>query len=519
MGNTAGKEASMPPGSVGSGSQSESMSTVAFTREYLISGLEGVRHGHGHNHVNVSGINRDKRKRDKDLEKFKIKSKEIMDLVVRYDENVDGGYLAPYDNYKYELDYNTEIVRSLIVKRKLAPFFTPLQDFDDSWNDDELIKYLKDNLQLHENIKPNDLNDEYEDPNEHKLHMSVNAIRRKESKIQIHKIKEKAAELQNFENSRFNKLFRLQESNKLIANENLNLPSNDLLLRLYRGSEECPICFLFYPKILNTTRCCAQLICSECFVQMKRSEPHFPHDENDNENLNENNEEIDPEKLISEPVKCPFCAVSNFGVTYTSPKDFRIGIEGNCKPGEFKFIDDIIHEENEEWKMKGNYGEGQDEEEDILTEIDLADPFSKKKSKIDQKKKHRRNSSLNKSKKDTESANDDSRLGKRRASIPHDAVNVVTIDLIRPDWEQNLLAARTKMARRSAAATALHATSLLSNNDSRTGYYSERRSRRGGRSYQQQQQQLEERLIEEAMRLSLLDEEERQLRERMKNSI
>lgn len=519
MGNVSGKE-SHYSGSNGNQSSGSSMSTTAFTREFLSTSIEGRKNG-------CAPVSQ--RKKEREQEKFKIKTKQIMDLVVKYDENVDGGYLAPYGNYKYELDYMTETVRKLIIKRKLAPFFTPLEDFSDDWDDGTLLTYLSDNLKIHQDIKAGDLKDEYEDPTEHKLHISNSALKRKANKIKIGKIKEKAVEAQTCESKRFEKDFRLSKKD---PRKYPNIPSNDLLLRLYKNSEECPICFLYYPKLLNKTRCCAQPICTECFVQMKRTEPHFPHDDTEDQREGENVEEKDPDKLISEAVKCPFCAVDNFGVVYTPPKDFKTGIEGSCRPGEFKFIDDIAEEGGEGYNYDSEYDEnngsndGDDDSE--LTEIDLVDPFSKKKLKHEMKdkkkhaKEHRRNVSSV-----SASTSHDGRIGKRRASIPVDAVGVITVDLIRPDWEQKLLAARTKMARRSAAATALHATSLLSsdgpgdgrhNRNHHLGYGQIPGSSRGGNRNYRQEQQLEEMLIEEAMRLSLLDEEERRLRERMKDS-
>ncbi|KAL3899537.1 MAG: hypothetical protein SGCHY_001971 [Lobulomycetales sp.] len=75
------------------------------------------------------------------------------------------------------------------------------------------------------------------------------------------------------------------------------------LAPFYRGLDdeddqpvlECPICFLYYPSNINYTRCCEQPICSECFVQVKRSL----------ENL--------------DPCSCPYCVESDFGVVYTPP--------------------------------------------------------------------------------------------------------------------------------------------------------------------------------------------------------
>lgn len=52
---------------------------------------------------------------------------------------------------------------------------------------------------------------------------------------------------------------------------------------LYKNAAECPICFMFYPPYLNKTRCCDQPICSECFVQIKRPDPHPPEHHGDAE--------------------------------------------------------------------------------------------------------------------------------------------------------------------------------------------------------------------------------------------
>lgn len=493
------------------------MSTSAFAREYLTNFENAQAHHHNHSHGNDHAIS--KRKREKEAEKLKFRTKQIMNLVVNYDENVDGGYLAPYGNYKYELDYMTDIVRDLVIRRRMAPFFTPLQDFDEKWSDDELLAFLKKNLKLHEEVLPKDLADDFEDPNEHKLHPSANSIKRREGKLLRQKLKEKAAEYQRHENSRFRRDLAAAESN---PKKYPNIPSDDLLLKIYRDCEECPICFLYYPRLLNTTRCCVQSICTECFVQMKRLDPHFPHDENHGGVQSpsptpapEDAEDKNSEDLISEPVKCPFCAVDNFGVTYVPPRDFKTGIEGNHKPGLFSLAENTIEEEESIGDNNSAHKDASSAE--VLTEIDLADPFSIKKQKLEsRKKKHRRNTSSVSNNNRATSPQPQPR--KRRESLPPDAPSVVTVDSIRPDWEQKLLVARTKLARRSAAATALHATSLLRNDEPGSRRHAGTGSRNTGAGSFNRQEHLEEMLIEEAMRLSLLDEEERKMREFMKHN-
>ncbi|KAI8819256.1 uncharacterized protein EV422DRAFT_123028 [Fimicolochytrium jonesii] len=64
---------------------------------------------------------------------------------------------------------------------------------------------------------------------------------------------------------------------------------------LYKWAVECPICFLYYPSNINYSRCCDQPICTECFVQIKRSESTL------------------------EPAACPFCVETNFGILYYTP--------------------------------------------------------------------------------------------------------------------------------------------------------------------------------------------------------
>ena len=181
---------------------------------------------------------------------------------------------------------------------------------------------------------------------------------------------------------------------------------------LYKDASECPICFLYYPPYLNKTRCCDQPICSECFVQIKRPEPHPPeHSESDPNALSGGGERSNDGEwqLVSEPSACPFCVQPEFGVTY-SPPPFRRGItyatSNTLHPGM------------------------------------AASPRSS-------------TSSLS-------SGNLASYTGRRRAtSLSANDPCVITTDKIRPDWAQKLANARAHAARRSAAASALHAAAYL----------------------------------------------------------
>ena len=53
-----------------------------------------------------------------------------------HDETVDHGHLVPQGIYTGPRDWNEQIVAQAIVDRKLAPFYRPLEDYEDDWDDD-----------------------------------------------------------------------------------------------------------------------------------------------------------------------------------------------------------------------------------------------------------------------------------------------------------------------------------------------------------------------------------------------
>lgn len=180
---------------------------------------------------------------------------------------------------------------------------------------------------------------------------------------------------------------------------------------LYKDAAECPICFLFYPPYLNTTRCCDQPICSECFVQIKRPDPHPPEHEQSDPNglpISEADGEVEAEgQLVSEVATCPFCKQPEFGITY-APPPFRRGL---------------------------TYGAG-------------SQPFGTSSAMSSQ-------TSL------TSTGMPPSSSRRRGTSLSATAPGVITTDKIRPDWASKLASARAHAARRSAAATALHTAAYL----------------------------------------------------------
>ena len=96
---------------------------------------------------------------------------------------------------------------------------------------------------------------------------------------------------------------------------------------LYRTVMDCPICFLSYPPFLNYTRCCSQPICTECFVQIKRPDPHVPehHPGSEPQASESDTPDNEEQELVSEPSACPYCQQSELGVTY-EPPPFRRGL-------------------------------------------------------------------------------------------------------------------------------------------------------------------------------------------------
>lgn len=60
------------------------------------------------------------------------------------DETVDFGALVPQGVYTGPRDWNQDIVTQLIIDRKLAPFYRPLEDYEESWDDDQILAARKD---------------------------------------------------------------------------------------------------------------------------------------------------------------------------------------------------------------------------------------------------------------------------------------------------------------------------------------------------------------------------------------
>lgn len=68
---------------------------------------------------------------------------------------------------------------------------------------------------------------------------------------------------------------------------------------LQESTAECPICFLRFPPNINTTTCCKQSLCTNCFVNIRKP----------------------PSGRV---ISCPFCNRRDFSIRYESPEDLAL---------------------------------------------------------------------------------------------------------------------------------------------------------------------------------------------------
>ncbi|MCJ1477169.1 SNF1-interacting protein [Lambiella insularis] len=371
------------------------------------------------------------------------------------DESVDGGYLVTQGVYTGIEDYNKAVVRLLMIERRIAPFWRGLNDHSSSWTENQLVAAAR--------ALPIPAPDEIP-PDEPQRPFSTSGTNPRASKSNVTSltvpISSRSLSYNSDSSSNLSPIqlnFSLPSPSTAastllrgraktlatLTTSSKNMPQPELMPRemhlpkdpyvngqhieayLYKDASECPICFLYYPPYLNKTRCCDQAICSECFVQIKRPDPHPPEHADPTAPISpvvksSSSAEVDLEgSLVSEPAACPFCVQPEFGVTY-DPPPFRRGLT---------YV---------------NQSSGHP----------LANATSAMSS----------SSSLASFSATGGQTSPTTMTRRRTTSVSANSPAVITTDRVRPDWASKLSTARAHAARRSAAATALHTAAYLMGN-------------------------------------------------------
>lgn len=227
-----------------------------------------------------------------------------------------------------------------------------------------------------------------------------------------------------------------------IVPREINMPNDPFVngspleVFLYKDGIECPICVMYYPRYLNKTRCCDQYICTECFVQIKRPDPHLPDHHPGQQSGAEGQPPADEQtaELIMEAACCPYCTQTEFGVTYEAPP-FRRGLAYTYNPPPLGFLGTAMSS----------------------------------------------SSSLGSSLSPTSATTPAMNNRRRAQSLSANDPNVISTDKIRPDWTTKLNTARQQQRRRAAAADALHHAAFVMNQNDSTRSLFGRTSRFGRR--------------------------------------
>ncbi|KAK5995360.1 Protein SIP5 [Cladobotryum mycophilum] len=350
------------------------------------------------------------------------------------EEHVDGGFLVTLGTYTGTEDFSKPVVRQLQIERKLAPFWQGLNDWSDSWTELQLIAAARGlPIPAADALPEPELAPRLPQPLDAASGQNMNNLT----------VEMGPRTLSTASDSGSGAGSGAPSPAAVGANKGSIKPrARALAAALSVGSRNASSTdlapkemYLPYDPFVNGQP--IESICSECFVQIKRADPHIPEHHPDGQARDPNqglNPEDPPEMLISEPSSCPYCQQPEFGVTY-EPPPFRRGLT-------------------------------------------LSSPVTN----FGQSPAMSSQSSLN----STLSPNSPNPVGRRRThSLSANAPNVITTDRIRPDWATKLATARAHQARRAAAATALHtAAFLMSGNESRSRLRTGRFGRRntGGNS-------------------------------------
>ncbi|KAI8815115.1 hypothetical protein BJ742DRAFT_4708 [Cladochytrium replicatum] len=382
---------------------------------------------------------------------------------------VDSGALAPFGVYNIPQDYDQRVVKKFIVERKLAPFYKGLQDepegaestttgttpvnhgvkftVDRATSEAITVPQSSDNDLLHpggSNAVP--VTSTSAPPLSAQLSSSMPApaLHLAQSRTQLQAsgaggsvASPSNGTVQSFANSlkakrsfshasssaNLSKSFnnstaasQLSKAGSTTSFQQHDVYENIPEEHLYKGAIECPICFLYYPRNINYTRCCDQPICTECFVQIKR-----------------------PEATI-DPAECPYCCQPHFGIVYYPLNANRTA-----------HIHD--HDDASSVALSESNGVDMSRRNSSFSHVEMfatslgssAGGASAGKSPLAAADDGEHAGTVSGSESLTRSE------GKRRKSVPHKSPNVVTSDDIRPDWirrQQQLVMQRAAQQRR-----------------------------------------------------------------------
>ncbi|KAF9121295.1 SNF1-interacting protein [Mortierella sp. 14UC] len=194
-------------------------------------------------------------------------------------DHVDGGTLLPNGIYSTPQDYDFRIVQRLIHQRRLAPFYKGLEDWDDS---------------------EDALEERAAAASAAGATASTTTAMPQQQQQQQQQQPSRGHTHSNSRSSSSHGHTRGNSSSQHPTTANQGYAERSMadsereMRRLYQGAIECPICFLYYPRNINRTRCCDKPMCTECFVQLKRLE-----------------------SAPTESPACPYCVEPHFGVIYS----------------------------------------------------------------------------------------------------------------------------------------------------------------------------------------------------------
>jgi len=245
------------------------------------------------------GNSNTKRSEDSISNTIRKKNKEFVDQPINY------GSLVTQGIYTAKPEYDIEVVRGFILKKKLSPFYKAMENYSDNpFPGASSSTDNQKNLESNETLKQNQ--DSSNESSENVNNENISQVSKKKL------YRKSVASTSDSRRSRHNSFSSIKPGKGILnagsksdtedtSSSFSNISKVDAEHPIYSKEEffkfpiECPICFLYYPRNINYTRCCDQPICTECFIQIKRTFSN------------------------PEPTCCPYCVQPNFGVTYLSP--------------------------------------------------------------------------------------------------------------------------------------------------------------------------------------------------------